>query len=435
MPAPVTVTGDSPTTAVLKDAAAATKRPRGKAIEQRLRLLIVLTVRCRDMDRHDVARLYGVSKSSVTRLCQRADKVLERTRGWKSAEDRRAALLAALKDRKRGGRGGRPAKLDKRRHGAFVRDLFRRDDDALYVHEVRRRLAARYPDELGGRKMPSLSTVRRFVVKTLGLTRKKRTFSMLNANGVTGVNLKKRIAFVEHWFGRSAKLAFVGTRREFDDQRQNWHLRDGIDPRCIFFIDETGVNWNTLRRKYGRSPAGQPCIAVVKSKDAVESRPRGPNHSVLLAMGVAGVIAAKVLVGKGTGTKRTNFCDFLRRDVVPAMRKAATEAGLAKDEPLYLVMDNASIHHGDPVKRAMRRRVRTDHAVQAEYLPPYAPTLNPIELVNADVKRHLQARRNELPVGADLSEAILQSVEAVGKGAEGARRAAAFYASEGWRRG
>jgi transposase len=56
---------------------------------------------------------------------------------------------------------------------------------------------------------------------------------------------------------------------------------------------------------------------------------------------------------------------------------------------LSLVLDNASIHRGRSVEDAVKRA--GGGRVELEYLPPYAPTLNPIELVNAELKSALKS--------------------------------------------
>jgi transposase len=51
----------------------------------------------------------------------------------------------------------------------------------------------------------------------------------------------------------------------------------------------------------------------------------------------------------------------------------------ATSKPLFLVMDNASIHHTDEVKEAQERWKRKN--VKVEFLPCYSPTLNRIEIL------------------------------------------------------
>ena len=70
------------------------------------------------------------------------------------------------------------------------------------------------------------------------------------------------------------------------------------------------------------------------------------------------LLAHRTLVGRGRGTRRTDFCEFLRSSVAPAMLAAAARASLPRTAPLYLMMDNASIHKGVQVTQALRDGAR-----------------------------------------------------------------------------
>ena len=52
---------------------------------------------------------------------------------------------------------------------------------------------------------------------------------------------------------------------------------------------------------------------------------------------------------------------------------------------LIVLVDNASIHKGEPIRELCRRHPR----LHLEFLPPYAPELNPDEAVWADAKARL----------------------------------------------
>jgi transposase len=59
------------------------------------------------------------------------------------------------------------------------------------------------------------------------------------------------------------------------------------------------------------------------------------------------------------------------------------------DRKLYLVVDNHSTHHAKAVRDWLSRRGR-DQRLQLVFLPAYSPELNPDELLNQDLKRHLR---------------------------------------------
>ena len=84
---------------------------------------------------------------------------------------------------------------------------------------------------------------------------------------MTEKNIKWRKEFVEKWFVKdSFDLSKVATKEEQEDQK-NWRLkttRDGglVESNAqLFFIDETGCNRHTLRRKHGYSTKGKACNA------------------------------------------------------------------------------------------------------------------------------------------------------------------------------
>jgi hypothetical protein len=53
--------------------------------------------------------------------------------------------------------------------------------------------------------------------------------------------------------------------------------------------------------------------------------------------------------------------------------------------PIMLIWDRLQAHVGEPVKSWL---VRNRHRIRAELLPPYAPELNPVELIWGNAKTH-----------------------------------------------
>jgi hypothetical protein len=158
------------------------------------------------------------------------------------------------------------------------------------------------------------------------------------------------------WFvGADEQL--VGTNDEQSDQK-NWQLRtdgkrDLALAKQVFWVDETGCNRHTLLRTHGLARRGNGGVRAAGRFDGQKGR----NHSVLIAIGAAGgIVARKVLVGSNEkrGTRRDDFCTFLRTQVAPAMLASANAAGVNRRAPLYLMMDNASIHRGAVVSHALR---------------------------------------------------------------------------------
>jgi hypothetical protein len=167
--------------------------------------------------------------------------------------------------------------------------------------------------------------------------------------------------------------------------QQNGH-RGVASVDQLFWIDETGCNRHTLLRRHGRARRGQGGVRCAGLFDGQKGR----NHSVIIAVGRSGgVIARQVLVGndKRRGTRRDDFCKFLTERVGPAMLQSAAAAGVPRSAPLLLMMDNASIHKGVEVSAALKR---VSPRLGVAYQPPYMPTVNPVELVNNQLKAALK---------------------------------------------
>ena len=155
---------------------------------------------------------------------------------------------------------------------------------------------------------------------------------------------------------------------------------------------------------------------------------KGRNHSVIIAVHRSGgVVARQVLVGseQQRGTRRDDFCRFLERDVAPAMLRSAAQAGVPSDAPLLLMMDNASIHKGAVVSEALKR---VSPRLGVAYQPPYMPTVNPVELVNNQLKAILA---NDADVDVDVS--LRRAIERVLDRDITAHHVAGYVAHCGWR--
>jgi len=63
---------------------------------------------------------------------------------------------------------------------------------------------------------------------------------------------------------------------------------------------------------------------------------------------------------------------------------------------MYLVVDNASIHHGID-SRDRLREILTTAGINIIFLPTYSPELNPIELCFAQIKGNIRENRSNMP--------------------------------------
>lgn len=151
----------------------------------------------------------------------------------------------------------------------------------------------------------------------------------------------------------------VAARREFWRQ---W-IRT-IDGRRLIFIDETWAKTNMTRLR-GRAPRGERLI---------DKSPHGHWHTTTLiaALGIEGVRCSMVVDGAVNGDV---FIAFVERVLAPALRPGDV-----------VVLDNLSSHKSERVRALIEAAGAT-----LEYLPPYSPDLNPIEMVFSKIKQRLRS--------------------------------------------
>jgi len=152
-------------------------------------------------------------------------------------------------------------------------------------------------------------------------------------------------------------------RRQFGQRiTEEWSARLGH----LKFIDESGVNLG-LTRWYGRARPGQ---------RVVEGTPgdSGAHYTLLAALSAQGVQAPWVLEGAMDGVA---FAVYIEQILVPTLHRGD-----------IVVMDNLTFHKA-PHIRALIESV----GAHLEFLPPYSPDLNPIELCWSKVKAALRTAK------------------------------------------
>lgn len=122
---------------------------------------------------------------------------------------------------------------------------------------------------------------------------------------------------------------------------------------CV--VDESGANERTGYRKYGYLPINTP----MKEKGGAK---RSKRWSLLPAMTLDGYLP-NPLIYQGTVNVEM-FEDWLELHVIPHLERRS-----------FLVIDNASIHISKRITSMCEQA-----GIQLEYLPPYSPDFNPIEL-------------------------------------------------------
>lgn len=161
------------------------------------------------------------------------------------------------------------------------------------------------------------------------------------------------------------------------------------------FIDESGVDKRDGLRRTGWAPKG------IKPKKLVPGggKDRGVRHQVLPALTINGILGLSVYEGSTDGQ---GFVDYIEGVILP---KTSPFPGPNS----VLVMDNASFHFHDDLKRLC-----DEAGVRLEYLPTYSPDLNPIEAFFGDLKkyirRHFQYHEDQWRTGEDWQQFLTDCV-------------------------
>lgn len=151
---------------------------------------------------------------------------------------------------------------------------------------------------------------------------------------------------------------------------------EGIDPRKILYIDESGVE-DTLFRQYARAPRGDAIIADIK------------GHKTERFSIIAGLLGHKLIAPfcfKGY-TDANLFNQWVEHVLLPELPPGYT-----------VIMDRASFH-----RKAKTRQLIEEAGCRLIYLPSYSPDFNPIEQWWAILKAKIKA---VLPDCGQLTTAI-----------------------------
>lgn len=120
-----------------------------------------------------------------------------------------------------------------------------------------------------------------------------------------------------------------------------------------------------MTRLRGRAPRGERLI---------DKTPHGhwKTTSLIAALGAAGVRCATVIDG---AINRDVFDAFVEQVLVPELRPGDV-----------VILDNLSSHKSERARKLVESR-----GAKLEFLPPYSPDLNPIEMVFAKIKQLLRS--------------------------------------------
>ena len=163
--------------------------------------------------------------------------------------------------------------------------------------------------------------------------------------------------------------------------------------KFLIFIDETGCDRRNALRKYGYGLRGKPirCQKLLV---------RGKRISVIAAMTTRGILDLKIVHGTVTGDI---FEEFVSRQL---LRHVMPFNGINPNS--IVVLDNCSVHYASGIANTLE-----ELGIIVQYLPPYSPDFNPIELLFSKVKYVLRQLELELSATDDIEMTVLTAFSAV----------------------
>lgn len=187
----------------------------------------------------------------------------------------------------------------------------------------------------------------------------------------------------------------------------DWNTYDTIKQRAEFvtkmtsplyswrpkiFIDESGFNLH-IKKSKGRALEGHPAILTVL--------PKGKRISLIAALGEKGVVHHTLINSMGDKKRGVNAEDF-RSFLLDLAKKAPLKS--------LFILDNCRIHHSEKLD-ALWLMLNKTFGIEAVYLPPYSPFLNPIEYMFNFLKTGVSSSQFFNP--ADLKRVIEQRIPSV----------------------
>ncbi len=156
-------------------------------------------------------------------------------------------------------------------------------------------------------------------------------------------------------------------RQTFSEAMQS-ALAQGLQAvlKHLKFLDEMGAHLG-LTRLYGRAAPGQRVVEATPGHS-------GPHYTVVALLGHGGVEAPWVLDG---AMDRIAFETYVEHVLAPTLHTGD-----------IVVLDNLSSHTGPRVRALIEAR-----GARLQFLPPYSPDFNPIELCWSKVKTVLRTAK------------------------------------------
>jgi transposase len=201
----------------------------------------------------------------------------------------------------------------------------------------------------------------------------------------TILNILRRHGWSRKKASKAATQRNEALRADYLASRLNWPVER------LVFVDESTCCARTGDRKYGWSPIGQSCFTT-------QYLDRSQRFSVLPALTIGGYLKDP-LICRG-GVTQEAFEEWFEGVMVPQLTPGA-----------IVVLDNAGIHKGPRFIEICRW-----YGLRVEFLPPYSPDFNPIELSSNVLKQWVKRHIGELPDHQDFGSFMRYAVERVGSG-------------------
>jgi transposase len=199
-----------------------------------------------------------------------------------------------------------------------------------------------------------------------------------------------RLLKEEGWSRKKIQRISRSRNEELRSQYKRWMSRFAVED--VVHLDESIFNEKTGWRFRGYAPIGDEARYSENVK-------RGKTWSVCGVLAVDGLVCSSVKKGYFNGA---DFLTFIEEVMIPTLQ-------VKYSRPIVVVMDNCSTHISERVRELIEGA-----GFQLQYLPPYSPDFNPIELVWSVLKAWIRRwyymkRRACHDFGAFLKLAIVQS--------------------------
>jgi transposase len=272
--------------------------------------------------------------------------------GWSARF--RVGGMEGLGERRRGRRPGEQMALSEKQQAEIVRLMDGRNPDQLQIEGV-----------LWSRPAVKALIERRFGI----ILTRQAVGKYLRRWGWTLKKPQKR------WLEQDPERVRAWLETEFPAIQARAKRQKAL----LLFGDEMGVRTGqTAGKSY--APVGQRAVVPLTGKRY--------SANVISAIGADGTLLFEVFQGNCDEIRVLDFCDKLLQHI--------------PDRKIFLILDNASFHKTPAITYWLEDNPR----LKLFFLPPYAPELNPTELLNQDVHSHVARQRP-----SDVAKLVTLTVE------------------------